>query len=106
MVRSEKLTGYLLSREHAHGQHKARFFEALGFSIARWEVLAEALIAHAGTHGVKTSVATAYGVRYVVEGKLAGPIGRASIVRAIWFIEAGGSVPYFVTAYPVKERKS
>lgn len=105
VVRPEKLTGYLLSRGHPHGQHKARFFEALGFSAAEWQVLSDALVAHARTHGVKASILTPFGVRYAVEGRLATPVGRAPIIRAIWFVETGASAPYFVTAYPVKEER-
>jgi hypothetical protein len=105
VVRPEKLTGYLLSHGHPHGQNKARFFEALGFSAAAWRVLADALVAHARTHGVKASIPTPFGVRYVVEGELATPVGRNPVIRAIWFVETDASAPYFVTAYPVKEER-
>jgi hypothetical protein len=75
----KSLTGYLLSRAHPHGQHKARFFEALGFSAANWQVLADALIAHAKNHGVTASSSTDFGTRLIVEGALQTPIGRSAV---------------------------
>jgi len=69
-----------------------------------WEVLAAALRAHATTHGVVESAATAFGVRYIVEGELDAPDGRRPVVRVVWFIRRGRDVPELVTAYPVRRR--
>lgn len=103
-VARSKLVDYLLSAEHPDGRGKARFFSAHGFSPAEWEALAAALRDHATVHPVVERVATAFGVRYVVEGELLTPDGRTPGVRAVWFVRTGRNVPELVTAYPMKRR--
>jgi hypothetical protein len=43
VVDREKITEYLLNREHPDNGGKADFFIALGFSIDNWETLADGL---------------------------------------------------------------
>jgi predicted nucleic acid-binding Zn ribbon protein len=43
LVERQKITEYLLNREHPDNGGKADFFIALGFSVNEWETLAEAL---------------------------------------------------------------
>lgn len=98
------MTAYPLSESHPDGRGNARFFTAYGFSITRWQELAEALRRHAAEHAVVETVQTALGVRYVVEGVLHVPDGRGAVVRAVWFVERGDDVPVLVTAYPAMRR--
>ena len=46
-----------------------------------------------------------FGARYVVEGIMAAPDGRAPGVRSVWFIRTGEDAPRFVTAYPLEVRE-
>jgi hypothetical protein len=55
-------------------------------------------------HPVVEAVETLFGGRYVVEGELPAPDGRAPGVRTIWFVRTDRDVPELVTAYPLKRR--
>ena len=101
IVPTEKLTGYLLSRAHRDGRHKAAFFLAYGFSVDSPADLADALVKHARTHGVVTEEASPFGRRYVVEGTMEAADGRRPNLRSVWFIDKGEETPRFVTAYPL-----
>lgn len=98
-VDEQKITAYLLSDERSEG--KATFFAAFGFSLARWELLRDALLAHAAVHEVRRTVDNPYGAKYIIEGSLATPDGRNPLVRSVWIIEAGSNAPRLVTAYPL-----
>ncbi len=97
----QKLAGYLLAPEHPEGRGKAAFFARFGFSRERPEVLAAALRQHAVTHDVTAAEPSPFGTRYVIEGQLRAPDGRAPRVRAVWFVAPDDPAPRFVTAYPL-----
>jgi len=96
----EKIVDYLLSPTHRDGKSKAAFFARFGFSAEAWQTLAEALIRHATEHEVARAEDSPFGTRYVIEGDLHAPDGRAPLVRVIWFVDTGADIPRFVTAYP------
>lgn len=99
LVEEQKITAYLLSENRSEG--KAAFFVAHGFTLARWDALRDALLAHAATHEVALVVENPYGVKYIVEGALRTPDGRDPRVRSVWIINAGAHTPRLVTAYPL-----
>jgi hypothetical protein len=49
-VDRDKVTDYLLNPAHRYGASKARFFMQFGFTLERWEVLADALRQHGSAH--------------------------------------------------------
>lgn len=102
VIREQKLTGYLLSESHALGRHKASYFRSFGFSRDAWEILRDALLDHAAANDVSDQEFTGHGASFGVDGPLVSPDGRRPLIRAIWLVEAGTSLPYFVTAYPLK----
>ncbi len=95
-----KITNYLLSAAHPNGRHKAQYFARFGFSANTWQQLAEALIRHAQEHEVAKQDVSPFGIRYVIDGAIMSPDGRNPPIRAVWFMEKGAAIPYFVTAYP------
>lgn len=99
-VPAAKVASYLLAPDHPDGRGKALFFARLGFQRDDPERLADALRNHAIEHDVVRIEMSPFGERFVVEGPLATPDGRAPRVRAIWFAAAGGPVR-LVTAYPL-----
>lgn len=101
-VPEEKITGYLLSTTHRDGKHKAAFFLSFGFKSKVWQQLMRALRDHAQQHDIIKEELSPFGVRYVVEGTISAPDGRAPNVRTVWFVDTGQSTPRFVTAYPLK----
>lgn len=73
-----------------------------GFTVEHWEILAEALLAHAATHEIAKIESSPFGLRYVIEGIISTPDGRMPHVRAVWFMENGEDRARFVTACPLE----
>jgi len=104
VIPQAKVAGYLLSPTHRAGRSKAPFFGKHGFKAADWQLLAQALRAHAGSNAVSRTEETAFGMRYVIDGLLRAPDGTALNVRSVWFISWGIGVPRFATAHPLKRK--
>ncbi len=102
IVEERKIADYLLSVSHPAGRAKAAFLRRHGFTPADWTVLRDALLSHARSVPVISAADTAFGRKYILEGPLAAPDGRAPRIRTVWFIEIGETAPRFVTAYPVR----
>lgn len=102
VIAKAKITHYLLDKSHKQGGQKANFFLRFGFSVAKWEQFAYALLQHAATHEVATTVVTGEGIHYVVEGTLYSPDGRNPLVRTVWAIDIGSTIPRLITAYPLR----
>lgn len=102
IVQQEKITGYLLVREHEEGGSKANRFIELGFSIERWETLAQALLIQGASNEVSKIVSDSYGLKYVVEGNLETPDGEVLYVRSVWQVKWGTEHPRLITAYPIR----
>jgi Domain of unknown function (DUF6883) len=103
IVEREKIADYLLNAAHRYGAGKARFFLKFGFSIERWEDLAEALRVHGQTQEVKRTRETGFGPRYEVEGKLRAADGRSPRLRTVWQWDSGAVAPRLITAYPLED---
>jgi hypothetical protein len=100
-----KIAGYLLSQAHPRGRLKAAFFLRFGFRTDQPGVLAQALLNHARSHDLAGSVETAYGMHYIVDGVLETPDKRNPVIRSIWVIKTGETLPRFVTATPVRKSR-
>jgi hypothetical protein len=61
----------------------------------------QALLTLVQENPVVERIETPYGTKYVVDGRVSGPI-RAARVRTIWFVDPGSSSPRLVTVYPLK----
>jgi len=102
IVEETKVKAYLLSLEHPFGRAKARFFLANGFSTGEWSLLRDALLRHAREGRIVGSETSEFGVKYVIEGRIVTPGGRAPMVRSVWFEERDRGPVRLVTAYPVR----
>lgn len=102
VVPEAKITRYLLDLTSPKGKSKAAFFRSFGFTIAQWQVMADALKQHAAAYEVASTEADEHGTRYVIEGALNTPDGRSPQVRAVWIIREDETEPGFVSAYPLK----
>ena len=105
-IREAKIVRYLLSTTHRAGKSKAIFFMEFGFDPQRWEELARALKEHARNNEITREEKTIFGTRYLIEGPLRAPDGTSLNVRTAWFIDDDGEVPRFITAHPLKRRRS
>ncbi|MCH6558627.1 MAG: hypothetical protein IH803_10510 [Nitrospirae bacterium] len=102
-VEREKILDYLLCSTHPDGGSKAEFFGRFGFQVEQWESLAESLRLHGTTHAVVKMVESAFGTRYGVDGPLTSPDGRTPLVRTVWILEKGTTIPRLITAYPLED---
>jgi hypothetical protein len=93
-VDRRKLTEYLLNRDHPDAKGKSAFFR--GQYGDDWKVLRDDLQDHA-TGPVASVEETRHGTMYVVEEPLSN-----MVVRSVWMIRTGESVPRLVTAYPIE----
>lgn len=99
-IAPSKLTGYLLHPSNSQG--KAAFFERMGFSLATWPALHQALLMHANSAPLIDVLAGPYGERYILSGPLLTPTGRLPppLLTAVWMREPGHLWVKLITAYP------
>ena len=97
----EKVAGYLLAEDHPSGRAKAAFFGSLGYDVGSWELLRDDLVAvgKAGAPGAESE--TDWGTKFVIDGAVVSPVGRAVNVRTVWIVDRGRTAPRLVTAYPL-----
>ena len=100
VIDRQKITGYLLSKDHPLGGAKARFFANFGFSENDPETLERALLRHAGAWEVNNVTVNEFGTKFSLSGPLETPSGRTPAVTVVWFIQADGEAPHLVTAFP------
>lgn len=101
-VPEAKIVNYLLNLEHKQGgKDKAGFFMRFGFTMERWDVLAQALLAHAAAYEVVNTSARFDVTTYAIDGALDTPDQRRPLVRSVWALEQGSEAPRLVTAYPL-----
>jgi uncharacterized protein DUF6883 len=99
-VDREKITDYLLNREHPDNGGKADFFIALGFHTDDWRIFAVALHSLAQQSSVSQSLESVHGKKYILDGPIETSIGKTPMVRTIWIVDSGQNAPRLVTAYP------
>jgi hypothetical protein len=94
-----KIEDYCLSPSHPRGRHKARVFrEALDLqrSDAAW--LRDALLEAARSSGASQVSVDAWGSHWRLDATV-GRHGKSAVVRTIWIVRTGESVPRLVTCW-------
>ena len=99
-VADAKVRDYLLSPSHPVGRFKSSFFNALGFSVADWETLREALLALARSAEAEPGQRSPFWQKFEIRGNLQGPSGRQASVVTVWMFPNGRDTAHFVTAFP------
>ena len=46
-------------------------------------------------------ITSEHGVKFIVDGAVAGLSGEKVVLRTVWIVEQGRDTPRFVTAYPI-----
>lgn len=104
-IEDGKLVEYALSLGSERGRHKARVFEnALGFSIANWQQLKEAILDALPECDAEFRSETVFGRKYEVVVPVTGPNGRTVEVMTVWQFdrqpdETFAIAPRLVTLY-------
>lgn len=105
-VERRKLVDYLLNLSSPQGRGKARFFLARGFTPEEWQEMRQAFLRHALENDVSSTRLTEHGVNYSIEGEMATPDGRVSLVRSVWKIRFEEDFPRLISAYPRERRRT
>ncbi|WP_205879100.1 DUF6883 domain-containing protein [Leptolyngbya sp. BC1307] len=101
-VQPRKLTEYLLSKTHAVGKAKAKFFRGLGFNETNLIDLEQALLNLARTQAIYETIETVHGLKYVIIGSIDTPSGISVTILSVWIVDTGENSPRFITARPYK----
>lgn len=104
VIERQKIVEYLLNSAHPDNRGKAGFFLDLGFTKSEWQRLAAALRKMAGNYPVSIKVASPHGTKYIVDGSIDTPCGKAPFVRTVWIVDIGFDAPRLVTVYPCEEQ--
>jgi hypothetical protein len=96
---TRKIEDYCMSPLHPRGRHKARVFsEALGLqrSDAAW--LREVLLGAARSSEASPIAVNPWGTHWRLDVAVRRQ-GKSAVVRSIWIVRTGESVPRFVTCW-------
>ena len=94
-----KIEDYCLSPPHPRGRHKARVFrEALGLTRGDAAWLQDALLEGARSSEASELAADACGAHWRLDVTVRRH-GRTAVVRTIWIVRTGESLPRFVTCW-------
>jgi hypothetical protein len=102
VIDKKKVVEYLLNREHPDNGGKADFFLGMGFYENDWEEFRSALRLLAVSASVTSTMESSHGKKYIVDGPINRPNGIERLVRSVWIVDAGETVPRLVTAYPLE----
>ena len=102
VIPEDKLIRYLLLPRQE--SDKSQFLGIAGYTLATWEVLARDLHNLVKTHEISDMTISPYGIKWEVQGTLAGPNGQVLRVVTVWItLEASGETR-FVTLFPDRAR--
>jgi hypothetical protein len=51
---------------------------------------------------VTSTMESSHGKKYIVDGPISRPGGSERLVRSVWIVDTGETVPRLVTAYPLE----
>jgi len=100
VVDRSKVVEYLLNREHSDNGGKADFFIGMGFNPIDWELFAATMRLLALSAVVSSTMESSHGKKYIVDGTIHGPHCIERLVRSVWIVDTGETIPRLVTAYP------
>jgi hypothetical protein len=102
IIEDTKVRDYLLNLEHKDGAPKAQFFIAGGFSRDEPAPFTVALRKHFLENTPASKDLDRFGgIRITVDAPMLVPDGRTPMVRTVWVIDEGETLPRLVTAYPI-----
>jgi len=102
VIDDAKIRNYLLNIDHKDGGPKAKFFIAGGFSLDDPAPFVAALKQHFLENPPTTEKTDNFGgVRITIDAPMAVPDGRTPMVRTVWKIGEGQTLPRLISAYPI-----
>jgi len=102
IIDDAKVRDRLLNLDHEDGAPKAKFFIAGGFSRDDPAPFVDALRRHFLENELTTKKPDNFGgIRITIDAPMRVPDGRAPMVRTIWKIDDGQTMPRLISAYPI-----
>jgi hypothetical protein len=99
MLDVRKIEDYCLNPAHPRGKHKARVFrEALGIQRSDASWLRDVLLEAARSGEAVQDGEDAWGIYWRVDATIRRQ-GRSAVVRTVWIVRVGESLPRFVTCW-------
>jgi hypothetical protein len=104
-IEDTKLYNYLLNSSHPDGKSKARFYELIGYTLDKGELLRAELLRLACSGSVVNETINKAGRKFVVIGSINAPNGKTYPLLTVWVVEsqpgtAPNHEPRLITAYP------
>jgi hypothetical protein len=94
-----KIEDYCLNPSHPRGRHKARVFrDALHVQQTDASWLRDVLLEAARSGDAAQVAADAWGAHWRLDARIRRQ-GKSAVVRTIWIVRPGESVPRFVTCW-------
>jgi len=100
IITEAKLRDYLLNPDHRRGGSKARLLHIFGYDRADWSRLGADIRTHHLDRKVDRATENDFGRRYEIVGPIITPCGRPLIIRTVWQIDRGTTVPRLITMRP------
>lgn len=106
IVSLRRLRDYNLNPDHPTGKHKARVLAAaLGFTQADARQLRAILKRVALSYPAIKGEQDEHGQRYTIDFELENEQGEPVTLRSGWMIDAGKTIPRWLTVFVVKRRE-
>ena len=94
-----KIEDYCLNPSHPRGRHKARVFrQSLGVQQDNAAWLRDTLLEAARSADAQPIAADTWGVQWRLDAVVTRQ-GKSAVIRTIWIVRTGESVPRFVTCW-------
>ena len=104
IVSLRRLRDYNLNPDHPTGKHKARVLAALGFTQANARQLRTILKRVARSYPASKGEQDEHGQRYTIDFELENEQGEPVTLRSGWMINAGETIPRWLTVFVVKRK--
>jgi hypothetical protein len=98
-VHPDKIQKYLLSTHTLAASGKSKFFTQIGYTLANWRRLEQALLLHPHVAALEVTIDDIYGPKETYRCNLPpAPDSKQYCVRSVWQLRGG--IKWFVTAIP------
>ncbi|MEA5421347.1 hypothetical protein VB712_19150 [Spirulina sp. CCNP1310] len=102
IINSNKLVEYVLNVDHDRGGTKAKKLLSYGYHPKQWQRLEWDIRRYHLELDVLQIKETDYGIRYEIQGALMTPIDQPLLIKTIWQIDIGTTIPRFITLFPTR----
>ncbi|TVQ57537.1 MAG: hypothetical protein EA366_08385 [Spirulina sp. DLM2.Bin59] len=100
IINPSKLVQYVLNIDHDRGGTKAKKLLSYGYHPEQWQRLERDIRRYHLNMEVLRIKETDYGTRYEIQGTLMTPIDKPLVIKTVWQIDIGTTIPRLITLFP------